>query len=1413
MKNLKSWVPQKPRRGRLVLLAAVALIFLALTSAYVFSQTHWGRQRLKEVAIETIKSELGLDATFADMQVGVFPPRIQAFGITLDDPEHGSFASADELEIRPSLWAVFMGGVDLDRITLKGPTLYLLMEDGEIVNLPKPKDTPSGGEVDVPFEHLTIEGAHVRMDIVPLGDAELEGVNAELSRAGYQKIELSLEVAGGAFRHAKGIEKVQGAMLRGEASPEQIEVNRFAFVSPFVKLYLQDGRLAFPIGSDYQGQARTRINLAHVHNLPHGLALPPMRGVIDVQGEIERTEEGPVTEGLLVVEEGQIDQWGLGNITLPWKADTKRIKIEDGIAQLIAGGGTVGVGAELKLDDSLSLEAKLNLKDIEFHKLMGQLGVSQNAIVQWTLSGSAGIKGTLDPLQLDGPIKVDTRDFKVTNGPWHSSESVRIISVPTANVAGMVRVRPDALRFDRLSAQTPKSRLRGSVKLGFDNDLHVEVASNDLDVSDPSPLLEFPLAGKGSARIEVSGTFQDPQVAGHMKLDDFAFNTFPLGNVESDVRLEHGGLAVRFPSVTMKKRDSSLVAKDFVLDFRDERFLTTANIKAEKLALADFYHIFHFEDDERFEPFQGHVAGDIDVKYTRGFPGDKPSGTMVTDLDLSVPDAVLNGYAFERGLFKGQWRWIHWDRGYQGGILTVNEAVLKKKRLGQAKEGESLRASQQGTVQLSGKMDLGGKLNMNVAADRIRIANTEGLADRMPGVSGVFGMVGRVKGTAAVPYADMDVDISDLTYQNVPLGSGRAYVRLTDRDDPWIQAAAKWDPRTPPSDAQCGAARAGFYHGRWPADPPVRTKDGPQPALEKPMAFVICGKGLDQRLTVDMAIGRTSTLPLRGRLRMRDFSLNGLANRWLDPSSGGRVTGEFFFDGGGMKDFEHWNGYAHFDTLALHSGDVDVRNDGPVQVTFDGGDYKFERAHFLGPSSDLTLRGGGQIGGAIATSILAETDLSLLQTLSPMVRDAGGKLKLELRLSGMPTDPEVIGIAELENGELAVASFSERLSDLNGKVRFSSRRVSIEAFEAEFAGGRVRISGDAKLRDLSLHEYDLRIQGEDFVLHPATGVEVAGDTDLRLRWQDGERLPVLSGIVDLDRVVYSRPMVLLQNLSLGELSKQKRTDYSQYFAHKDRLALNIRIRAQDNIRIANNVIDAELRIQDDEQPFRIVGTDQRFGALGSLEITRGTFLFRNVNFDIRRGIIDFDDPTKLSPNFNVEAQTEIRRTTGLGPSWRISLRLYGSSETFRLETSSEPALSQEDIVLLLTMGMTRAEADQLQTGDLTGTAALEALATVTGINREVRRAVPIIDDFQISSQYSPVTNQPEPKITVGKRLSDRLRMSASTGLGDSRQIQTALEWRLSDQTSIQTAYDNINAETASSLGNIGLDIRWRLEFK
>jgi translocation and assembly module TamB len=145
--------------------------------------------------------------------------------------------------------------------------------------------------------------------------------------------------------------------------------------------------------------------------------------------------------------------------------------------------------------------------------------------------------------------------------------------------------------------------------------------------------------------------------------------------------------------------------------------------------------------------------------------------------------------------------------------------------------------------------------------------------------------------------------------------------------------------------------------------------------------------------------------------------------------------------------------------------------------------------------------------------------------------------------------------------------------------------------------------------------------------------------------------------------------------------------------------------------------------------------------------------------------------------------------------------------------SSEPELSQEDIVLLLTLGMTRHEMDQLQAGDVTGGAALEAIGAASGVEREVRRAVGVIDEFRVGSAYSQRTNTTVPQLSIGRRLTERVRLTASTGLGEDRVFQTGVEVRTGENTSVQAVYDNTDTTGAASLGNVGVDLRWRLEFE
>ena len=134
-------------------------------------------------------------------------------------------------------------------------------------------------------------------------------------------------------------------------------------------------------------------------------------------------------------------------------------------------------------------------------------------------------------------------------------------------------------------------------------------------------------------------------------------------------------------------------------------------------------------------------------------------------------------------------------------------------------------------------------------------------------------------------------------------------------------------------------------------------------------------------------------------------------------------------------------------------------------------------------------------------------------------------------------------------------------------------------------------------------------------------------------------------------------------------------------------------------------------------------------------------------------------------------------------------------------------------MLLLQVGMTRAELDRNLSGALAQTVGLEALNAVTGLDQAFRRTVPIIDEFRMGTQYSSRTGRPEPSVTLGKRITDDVRASVTTGLSENREVQSNVEWRLKGGVSVQGSYDNVNDVANAGIGNIGAGLRWRLEFE
>jgi len=234
--------------------------------------------------------------------------------------------------------------------------------------------------------------------------------------------------------------------------------------------------------------------------------------------------------------------------------------------------------------------------------------------------------------------------------------------------------------------------------------------------------------------------------------------------------------------------------------------------------------------------------------------------------------------------------------------------------------------------------------------------------------------------------------------------------------------------------------------------------------------------------------------------------------------------------------------------------------------------------------------------------------------------------------------------------------------EVSGKVTFSERRVLLEGFSAKVAGGTVEWSGAAELAGRGVGSYSLDIEAGGLAFSPKDGIDLKLGGQGRLSWKHGDRLPVLDGKLRLDDLTYKRPIKMER--TLGDIAGPERVQSDTYDPANDMLAIDLEVEQAKPLRISNNLIDAELRLETEKLPFRLVGTDQRLGVVGGMAVRKGKIRFRERTFDIRQGDVHFDDETRIDPRFDLRATTEVRRTTDRS-DWRIEIHAFGSRDHFQ----------------------------------------------------------------------------------------------------------------------------------------------------
>jgi len=1105
---------------------------------------------------------------------------------------------------------------------------------------------------------------------------------------------------------------------------------------------------------------------------------------------------------------------------------------------------------------------RLDVSGVDFTALLRALGVHPSSWVGWDIREIHVplVAGTFAPLKLDGDFTAKTYSFGVYDRPAEDRARERLFGFSEAQIAAHLGVRPDGVKFMDVHAALPRSHVDGAfVSLGFRNDLRVDVPHVWADLDDISPIGPVPMHGKLDATAHIGGVFNRPEPEGDIRslagfvVADVAFGDMSAGHVTVDVDKPE----VEITAAHAKRGNSAYEVPTAQLRFGGTRgFVVDAVGSSGGFGLRDLLSMFALDEDPRFDGIDGKFAARSDVHVSLGGPEDA-CGNGYVDVTAKghLTDVLLYGERFARGDADVSLKWYDRQRGIAGADVDVRSFVLDK-----VQPAVGARAGATGTVLGSASIRRGGALAGNVMVQGLPLSRVDSLGPIARLLEGSVSGVAHVSGNLddfqpdAGFVARAELDLAGTRARAVALPSSHLDVTLTQRMP---------QPKRSPGRTKCGAQIAPpFDKQAYLADASSRGE------------WTVNGSLLGDTVRLgDVVVTRAKSSHVKGRVSLRALDL-GLLDRVLEPpkdDSGGLIGAS-----AGSLDGQAW-GELIVDDIPLDApakasvrlvvGPTFVSRAGrkitlrpprdplvlagdtlsipPLEMALD---TDTREGH--GPSpGESGFHGGFVLSGAVrkvstdATldldARLDPVDLAILPRLVPRVDRASGHVEGNVRVTGRARAPALAGELHATGDEVEVRGLPSALTDLRVDVSASANELSASG-NAKFAGGTASFDASVPLRGLEIGQLDSHIALRDTHLTPEEGVSATLDANLELGFDPMTRgsglsaLPRLTGDVTVLSLAYLRPISLNADIT-ALATRAKRTVVNAYDPALDFVALDLRVLSSVPIVIKNNLVEVQLGV--DSGTLEVTGTNQRVGLRGVLRTQPGgRFHFQTSEFDVQQGLIRFDDPTRIAPNVDITAVTEYRRYTDTsvgaagggasggstaasagstrgGSLWRITLHAYGDADNLRVEMTSEPALSQEDIVLLLTVGTTRAELDQLQASSLGLSIGLNALGAASGADRAVKTALPIIDDFRFGSAYSTVTGKTEPQLTVGKRLTTDVRASVTAGLSEDRELRSVIEWRLNNRLSVQGSYDNINDVSSSALGNLGVDLRWRLEFE
>ncbi|HER44141.1 MAG TPA: hypothetical protein ENO08_06750, partial [Candidatus Eisenbacteria bacterium] len=396
---------------------------------------------------------------------------------------------------------------------------------------------------------------------------------------------------------------------------------------------------------------------------------------------------------------------------------------------------------------------------------------------------------------------------------------------------------------------------------------------------------------------------------------------------------------------------------------------------------------------------------------------------------------------------------------------------------------------------------------------------------------------------------------------------------------------------------------------------------------------------------------------------------------------------------------------------------------------------------------------------------LDKGNLENLPRLTDFVAEATGEIGLGFRIEGTAAKPDILGEIRLRNAGFRLSGMNERYYGVNAKILLDDTLITV----AELAGregkeGRFACTGTVALKGWKLHDYDLEVEMEKFVLSsiPDIIASLSGKVDIGSSRYEDRFIPDLTGrlTVNSAEIYYS----------LGDLMGGG--GGSGMAAPSFMAQIDLEVPGNTWIKTTEARVELEggVTLYHDNR-----GTYLR----GQLRLVRGWYNLYNNKFRVRSGTFEFVHAGSFRPVVDIEAETRDPE----GRKIYLNLAWHQDDVEPRLTLSHEdPGYSETDIWKMLGGGMVDSPNGESTSWDALSTAqGLAANYLENMLNSQMEGVTIELESVSRGGGSSNgALEDTETMIAIGKYLSEGLYVKYKQGLSISSAREIEVEYRISN---------------------------------